>query len=438
MSNVRLVIGREYKTRVKKKSFIIMTFLAPLLFAGIFLLIFWLASSNETKEIEILDKSGLFTKTFVTNEEHRYVYIDTPLDSAKKHVENEAIDGLVYIPELNNLDMPEGIAFYSPGNPSIKLIGDLEIRIRHEIEDIKLIQSGLTQEILNSLKSSVSIHSINLAPSGEEKDSNSNAASAIGYIAGFIIYMFVFIYGAQCMRGVIEEKTSRIVEVLISSIRPFHLMMGKVIGIAAVGLTQIAMWIVLTGALWYAGVSIFVPYQENSKQAVEILRQDDQSTQPSVQETSSFEDFQNAMSSINIPLTLIYFVFYFLGGYLLYSALFAAVGSAVDSDADAQQFMLPITIPLTASIASLPGVILEPNGAFAFWMSMIPFTSPVIMMVRVPFEVPVWELISSMALLVSGFIFTIWIASRVYRVGILMHGTKVNFKILVKWFIMKN
>ncbi|MEP1094101.1 MAG: ABC transporter permease, partial [Cyclobacteriaceae bacterium] len=222
---------------------------------------------------------------------------------------------------------------------------------------------------------------------------------------------------------------------IISSVRPFNLMMGKVLGIAAVGFTQLAMWIVLTSVLASVGINVFSARAESAQQMTDAI---EQTTEQQAAIENPMDSILNAANSINIPLTLGAFVFYFLGGYLLYSALFAAVGSAVDSDADAQQFMFPITIPLIAAIASLGVVLMEPNGAFAFWMSMIPFTSPVVMMMRVPFGVPLWELGLSMVLLIAGFIFTIWLASRIYRIGILMHGTKVNYKVLAKWFMMKN
>ncbi len=436
MNNIGLIIAREYLTRVKKKSFIIMTFLAPLLFVGIFALIFWLSDQGgESKNIEVLDESGLFPELFVSDDDETYIYINSPLDSAKKHVENGIIDGLIYIPELSDLDSPDGVSFYAPGNPSISLVRSIERRIEGEIESIKLLRSGLTQEILDGLESDVSIHSINLSSSGEEKDSSSGTATGVGYVAAFMIYMFIFIYGAQCMRGVIEEKTSRIVEVIISSVRPFHLMMGKVIGIAAVGFTQLLMWIVLTAVLGSVGINVFSARMDASQQMTDAI---EQSADIQAQPENPVEDIMKSVNSINIPLTLGAFIFYFICGYLLYSALFAAVGSAVDSDADAQQFMFPITIPLIAAIASLGAVLIEPHGTFAFWMSMIPFTSPVVMMMRVPFGVPLWELGLSMVLLVAGFVFTIWLASRIYRIGILMHGTKVNYKVLAKWFMMKN
>lgn len=293
--------------------------------------------------------------------------------------------------------------------------------------------------MLETLDAHVDISTINLSGEGE-KESSSIGATAIGYISSFLIYIFIFIYGAQCMRGVIEEKTSRIIEVVISSVRPFQLMMGKVIGIAGVGLTQFLLWIILSFAVISAIGGVMGAEAMNPRTAqveqMEAMNIPQDENMNEIQE-DVFSKATAAIGSINIPLVIVSFLFFFLSGYLLYGALFAAIGSAVDSDADAQQFMLPVTIPLIMSIIALSAVLNDPNGTMAFWLSIIPFTSPVIMMMRVPFGVPAWELGLSMALMVGGFVFTIWLASRIYRVGILMHGTKVNYKILAKWFMMR-
>ena len=442
MSKIGLIISREYLARIKKKSFIIMTFLGPLLFAGIFVLIGWISTraGGNIKEIEVLDESGLFADTFISDDNLTFTYIRSTLDSAKKHVENELVNGLVYLPILDNLDKPKGIAFYASGNPSIKLINSIEKKVEAEIENIKLKNSGLTQGILDGLESEVSVRSINLSSTGKEKDSSSATATGVGYFTSLLIYIFIFLYGAQCMRGVIEEKTSRIVEVIISSVKPFHLMMGKVIGIAAVGFTQIGMWIILTGVLASVGFNILAARTEAAAGIDNVMSPPDAQAQlarENMPEDIS-DDIMKAVNSINIPLTIGAFIFFFIGGYLLYGALFAAVGSAVDSDADTQQFMLPITIPLVAAIVSLGSVLQEPNGPFALWMSMIPLTSPVVMMMRIPFGVPVAELLFSMILLIGGFILAIWLAGRIYRIGILMHGTRINYKVLLKWLLMKN
>ncbi|MEQ9302606.1 MAG: ABC transporter permease, partial [Marinoscillum sp.] len=240
------------------------------------------------------------------------------------------------------------------------------------------------------------------------------------------------------------EKTSRIIEVVIASVKPFQLMMGKVIGIAGVGLSQFILWIVLSigistvvGGIFTDGAKEMQKAQTEQLENLDVPQDEAQLAQQEATD-SLMADISGAIESINIPLVIVAFLFYFFGGYLLYGALFAAIGSAVDSDADAQQFMFPVTIPLIISIVSLNAIINDPNGSMAFWMSIIPFTSPVVMMMRVPFGVPAWELGLSMVLMVGGFFFTIWLASRIYRIGILMHGTKVNYKTLGKWIMMKN
>jgi ABC-2 type transport system permease protein len=309
-------------------------------------------------------------------------------------------------------------------------VRSIEKTIKNEIEELKLVQSGIAKEQLESLKTKVDINTISLSISGEEKESSSGAASVAGYIGSFLIYIFIFLYGAQIMRGVIEEKTSRILEIIISSVKPFQLMIGKIIGVAAVGLTQFGLWIILSFTITTIVTSVF-GIGGGGAEAGAMMADNKEAM-------SQMDTIFSSVSALNFPLIIAVFLFYFLGGYLLYGALFAAVGSAVDSDADSQQFMFPITVPLIFSIAVLGAVLNDPNGSLAFWMSIIPFTSPIVMMMRVPFGVPEWQLALSMVLLIGGFIFTTWVAGRIYRIGILMHGTKVNYKTLAKWFVMKN
>ncbi len=420
-----------------------MTLLGPLLFAATIILPIYLASSTaEKKTIQILDKSGLFIEVFKDEEDYTFIMDSTiSLDEAKSKVFTGEVDGLLYIPALT-IESPDGVALFSASNPSLSTVGSLRGKLEDKIESIKLINSGIDRAVLDNLNASVAISTINLSETGSEKESSSEAAFGIGYLTSFMIYIFIFIYGAMCMRGVIEEKTSRIIEVMISSVKPFYLMMGKVIGIAGVGLTQFVLWIILTIGIFTLGGSIFSTSKaaEIRTPPMEQMGVDPEKIEemnPPVNE-DVFSKIKGAVGSINIPLVIISFLFYFCSGYLLYGALFAAVGSAVDSDADAQQFMLPVTIPLIISIISIGAILNDPNGPVAFWLSMIPFTAPIIMMVRVPFGVPGWQLILSMLLMIGGFLFTIWLGSRIYRVGILMHGTKVNYKVLAKWFMMKN
>lgn len=438
MNKVLLVISREYLSRVRKKSFIVMTLLAPLLFGGFFFIIAWTATKEiDTKSIQVIDESGMFGEAFIDNEASTFDYSEESLDEGKGAVLSGAYDGLLYIPKLD-VDKPEGVVFYSASNPSIGLIASLGKKLEVKIESEKLHRSGIDQAVIDALEADVDISTINLSGGGDEKESSSIGATVVGYVASFLIYIFIFVYGTQIMRGVVEEKTSRIIEVMIASVRPFQLMMGKVIGIAGVGLSQFILWILLTVTVnVVSGGFIASRAMESGTQKTAEY----QDVEPSVQdevEQSLYKELNSAVESIDIPMVVVAFLFYFLTGYLLYGALFAAIGSAVDSDADAQQFMLPVTMPLIASIVILSAVLNDPNGSLAFWMSMIPFTSPVVMMMRVPFGVPVWELCLSMVLMIGGFLFTIWVASRIYRIGILIHGTKVNYKVLAKWFLMKN
>ncbi len=440
MNNIGLIIAREYLSRVRKKSFIIMTILAPLIFGGFVFIVGWTAAKgSDTKSIQVVDESGLFADVFVDSDKDEFDYTTNQLEDAKAKVLLGDYDGLLYIPKMD-VDDPKGVMYYAPNNPSIGMVSGLSHKIEAEIENIKLRRSGLDKEVLESLKADVDISTINLGESGDEKESSSIGATAVGYVAAFLIYMFIFVYGAMCMRGVVEEKTSRIIEVVISSVKPFQLMMGKVIGIASVGLTQFVLWIILTITISsVAGIAFMDTKAQLDKQqteqmeAMEIPQADLPQNDPNI-----MDKLTDAVDSINMPMVVVSFLFYFLAGYLLYGALFAAIGSAVDSDADAQQFMFPVTVPLIFAIIMLSAVLNDPNGTLAFWLSIIPFTSPVIMMMRVPFGVPVWELALSMVLMVGGFLFTIWLASRIYRIGILMHGTKVNYKTLGKWIMMKN
>jgi ABC-2 type transport system permease protein len=444
MNKIGLIIQREYLTRVRKRSFIVMTILGPILFGGMFATIIWMSTrEGDEKIIEVIDESGHFDQKFQDTQELLFVYTNSNVDEAKAVLSESDRFGILHIPPLD-LEQPRNIAFFSESSPGIDLVSSLEKTIKNEIEDIKLSQSGIDKETLEGLKTDIDIATIRLTDSGE-KEANTGVAAFIGYIAAFMIYMFVFIYGAQVMRGVIEEKSNRIVEVIVSSVKPFQLMVGKIIGIAAVVLTQMALWIILTFGITtviggFMGPELAAKQQQDMEQMNQAMVTQTE-VEGSMEADSSGTLYARVMSGIgtmNIANILLSLIFYFLGGYLLYAALFAAVGSASESDADTQQFMFPITIPLIIAIASLAAVLKDPHGSLAFWLSMVPFTSPVVMMMRIPFDVPLWEQLLSMVLLVLGFLFTTWLAGRIYRIGILMHGSKVNYRTLAKWFMMRN
>lgn len=444
MKNILLVLQREYLVRVKKKSFIIMTFLAPLLFVGFYAAVIWIAiGSTDTKTIQVLDESGLFAQQFKDTESLRFSYISEPLDSAKNSFKTSEANALVYIPQ-DVLDNPKNVRIYAAKNVSLDLKSDIEKTIERQIENIKLTEAGITRKILEDARVNVSSETISLNEEGE-KSSSSGAATAIGGICAFLIYISVFVYGTQVMRGVTEEKTSRIVEVIISSVKPYQLMMGKIIGVALVGLTQFVLWIVLTVLLTTAAGYVFSDKLGNDPDKMRAQVEQVQKGMPgsamnaaaSAGPENPISEVLGAVNSLNIPYIVACFLFYYLGGYLLYSALFGAVGAAVDNDADTQQFMLPITLPIVFSFIFAQMALRDPDGGLAFWTSIIPFTSPIVMMVRIPFGVPAWELALSMALLVLGFMGTTWLAARIYRVGILMYGKKVSYKELAKWLFYK-
>jgi ABC-2 type transport system permease protein len=444
MNSILLVIKREYLTRVKKKSFIIMTFLGPILMASVWIIPFVLMTQSEgTKVIEVLDESGIFYSQFKDTDDVRFVYISDNLQSAREKIEDSENFGILYIP-MPDSALPGNAFLYSNSDPGLSMKTYIQSSLNKIIENKKLLDVyGIESEQLASVKGNINLTVRDLET---EEDSFTELSWALGFIGGFLIYMFIFMYGAQVMRGVIEEKTNRIVEVIVSSVKPFQLMTGKIVGIAMVGLTQFLLWIILTLMI----VGIFSAAY--STQITEVkstgaisdpgqLFPSDPVTGQLEESTFNLEDseqlatFVEIFSSINYGLLIFSFLFFFVGGYLLYAALFAAIGSAVDSEADTQQFMFPITIPLVISIiVGLSFVLNNPDGSVAWWFSIIPFTSPVVMMIRIPFGINLYtDLIPSMILLIAGFLFTTWLAAKIYRTGILMYGKKVTYKELWKW-----
>jgi ABC-2 type transport system permease protein len=441
MNIISLIIKREYITRVRKKSFIIMTILGPVLMASIFIVPLLLSKydENEISRIQVIDESGLFSGKLPDSPNMEFQMDTMSLPVAKAIFNPDKHTAILYIPS-NVINNTGSILMFSGKQPNINLVTTIERTIQKEIENMKLKAQGINQETLDQIKTRVRINTRKLTEAGEE-ESSAGLTTAVGLIGGVLIYMFIFLYGAQVMRGVIEEKTNRIVEVIISSVRPFQLMMGKIIGIALVGLTQFLLWIILTVAISSVISTVFVDKNQISRQM--MYKQSPlgtplpESGSVSAANTDEMSEVMNSMNSINFPLLIGAFLFYFLGGYLLYGALFAAIGSAVDGESDTQQFMLPITIPLILSFVVAQSILQNPESKIGFWFSMVPLTSPVVMMVRIPFGVAPWELALSMVLLIAGFIVTTWLAARIYRTGILMYGKKVNWKELGKWLFYK-
>ncbi len=409
-----------------------MSIVGPVLLGLLMIVPIWLATmDNETKTVQVLDESGFFAGKLESTTEHQFIMVSGSLEETKSAFMKSDEDALLYIPRFD-LENPQGIKLYAPSNPSLEMQTDLQKMLRAKIEAQRFKQSGIDKDLLENIKTPVSIATVNLTEEGET-NTNSAVSTAIGLIGAVLIYFFIFLYGVQIMRGVIEEKTNRIVEVIISSVKPFQLMMGKIIGIALVGLTQLLIWVVLSLA-----ISTFVSKKFEVDRFSDAQIEKTMATTTDVKQAEEMNKIMSSLDTIPIVSILATFLFYFLGGYLLYGALFGAVGAAVDNETDTQQFMLPLTIPLILSFVIAQSVVMkDPNGSLAFWLSIVPFTSPIIMMVRMPFGVPAWELFLSMGLLILGFIFTTWLAARIYRVGILMYGKKPSYAELSKWLFYR-
>lgn len=431
MHKVLLVIQREYLARVKKKSFLIATVLTPLIFPAILAVFVWIAVEEKENQslrvIEVVDESGLFFME--SSEQYAFSSSSKTLEEAKALVLEGERYGVLYLPKME-LSAPQGIQFYGIENPSTALIGYLEAALKRKVEDLRLYAKGIDPAVLKEIRTQVKIQSLTLGEAGEEVISDATVNYALGFLAGILIYLFIFIYGNQIMQGVIEEKSTRIVEILVSSLRPFQLMMGKIVGIGAVGLTQFLIWVFLVGTLSTLVMGV-LGLQMPQQQAMEMANPELMATAP---EAGDLGGILQVIHGIDFVTLIVAFIFFFLGGYLLYGALFAAVGAAVDVPSDAQQFMFPITIPLLIGYMGLFVFVLQdPSSSVSFWLSIVPLTSPIAMMGRISFGVPFWELALSMGLLVFGFLGTTWIASKVYRIGILMHGTKPTYQTLLKW-----
>jgi ABC-2 type transport system permease protein len=447
MNKISVIIKREYVTRVRKKSFIIMTILAPLLMAAIIIVptILMVNQGGEFKRIAVIeDNSDLFKNVIKNTDEVEFVYLEnTKVDDLKNTFEKAGYYGILYIsPELVNT--PNAVELISKKQPPIGLLQHIESSLEKEIERQKLLAFKIENldEIMKTIKTNVSIQTKNIDSTGAVKKTSTGIAMALAYILGFLMYMLVFIFGSQVMRGVIEDKTSRVVEVIISSVKPVQLMMGKIVGIALVGLTQFLIWIFLTlGIVTVLKTTLLA--DKNIAQVTQTVPQSlmagDQQTANVAQTTTvspELAEFSKMFdSAMNQPwlLIIVAFIFYFITGYLLYASVFAAIGSAVDNETETQQFMLPVTIPIILALMVAMGTMQNPESPLAFWCSMIPLTSPIVMMARIPFGVPYWQIAVSMLLMLVTFAAFVWMAAKVYRTGILMYGKKTSWKEMWKW-----
>ncbi len=435
MKKIWLIIQREYLTRVRKKSFVIMTLLGPVLMAALVILPVYLAeNSTSNANVAVLDETGWFIHKFHDQQKIHFYYVNTGLGEAKATALAKG-DMLLYIPQTR-LNLPENAELFSIKQPGLFVGSYIKSVMKDVVENKKLLARGIDPAVIKSIKAPIRLVTIKVSEEGVEKKSNTDVEAGLAMFSGFLIYMFVFMYGAQVLRGVMEEKQNRIVEVIISSVKPFQLMMGKIIGVGLVGLTQFLLWIVLTFTL--VGIFQSGVFQGDVAHGLQMVTQQAQvSGQASAAAGPTggmaVAEISALLSSVNFTAMVLSFVFYFLGGFLLYASLFAAVGGAIDHDADAQQFMLPISLPLIFSIVMVGVVASQPDGPLAFWLSIIPFTSPVVMMMRIPFGVPYWQVGLSAGLLLLTFVFTTYLAGKIYRIGILIYGKKVGYSDLWKW-----
>ena len=435
MNKILLVIQREYLTRIQKKSFWIASLLGPILITAIYAVPIWLATQDkEVKRIEILDESGLFQTTDLVDKEVEFKLVNKPVSDLKGSFSKEGYTAFVHLPK-DLLTHSEDIKIYSEKNLSLPLKSSIERVIEKKVRAILMKDAGIASEVYEKTQIEVSSETITVSEKGDETSSSSGGAMILAGVMGMLLYITLLLYGSQVMNGVIEEKSSRIIEVIISSIKPYQLMLGKILGVGMVGLTQFLLWIVLTFGLSQVASTFYGT--SPVKQKMEQIKKGDPEVAKKMDDASPMAEVTKVIESTNIPLVVGGFLFYFLFGYLLYSSLFAAIGSAVESAAEAQQFTFIVMLPIILAFIMAQFTMQDPDSTMAFWASMIPFTSPINMMVRLPYGVPMWELATSMILLVLGFLGCSWVSARIYRVGILMYGKKITVKEMAKWLFYK-
>ncbi|TXI82039.1 MAG: ABC transporter permease [Flavobacteriales bacterium] len=437
MNKIKLIIWREFITRVRKPSFLIMTILGPVLIAGGILLTTYLASQEATTHhVLVIDTEGVIGTRLRDTDDVKFLldgqaWTDSAFKASPYTVRVNLLPNVLNVPQAD---------LYYKSLPSEFAMGTIRNELEKAIEQAKLRDANIDKEAYDRVRKPLDLRKFDIEEVGTQSFAQERAL--IGFFFGYFMFIFIFMYGVQVMRGVMEEKQNRIVEVLISSVKPFQLMMGKIIGIALVGFIQFILWIVMTTTMIGVGTSLiaadkFAPAQL-AEQGMTTEVQAQLEKAQAGQAAFDQEEILGPLRQIDIPLILAVFLFYFIGGYLLYSSLLAAIGSAVDSETDTQQFMFPVTMPMIAAIIIAQMAVYNPESPAVFWSSIIPFTSPIVMMVRVAMgSAPTWQLILSMALLVAAFIGTTWVAGRIYRTGILMYGKKVNWKELGKWLFYK-
>lgn len=447
MRNIKTIIGREYLTRVKKKSFLLTTFIVPILFAALCILpsVIMFMAKDTGKKVAVVDQSGIVMSYLVDTDAVDYQdYSAEPADSMKANFEELGLDVLVIVSPLDTAAKTVSVSSYSPKPLSMELKEGVQSKVNDAVEDYRLALYDITdlKQIMEDVKANISMSTYTMDESGEEKITSSEVYMIISMILSIIIYMFIAMFSGMVMQSVIEEKASRVVEVLVSSVKATELMFGKIIGVACVALTQFFLWIVLTLVL-VGGFSAFVGFDSlmgdtaQTEQMMEMTAQmggvDMAEMTAAMQEEEGLGAVLSTLKDINWVQMIFAFIIYFALGYLLYASLFAAIGSAVENEADTTQLQMPITLPLMLAFFIALYAFNAPDSQIVWWGSMIPFTSPIVMLARIPFGVPMWELALSIALLVMTFGACGWLSAKIYKIGILMFGKKTTFKDLWKW-----
>ena len=447
MRNISIIISREYLTRVKKKSFLLTTFLVPILFAALCTLpsVIMFMAKDTGKKIAVVDQSGVVMPYFVDTEAVDYEdYSSESAEEMKTRFKDLSLDALIVVSPMDSAAKTVSVASYSEKPLSVDLKEGISSKVNEAVEDyrISLYEMGDLKQILDDVQADVSIATYTLGESGEEKITSSEVYMIISMLLSMIIYMFIAMFSGMVMQSVIEEKASRVVEVLVSSVKATELMFGKIIGVACVALTQFFLWIVLTLVLVgafsaFAGFDSFAGDPAQTEQMMEMTAQmggaDVAEMTAAISEQDGMGAVMSTLKDINWVQMILAFVVYFALGYLLYASFFAAIGSAVENEADTNQLQMPVTVPLLLAFFVAIYAFNAPDSPIVWWCSMIPFTSPIVMLSRIPFGVPGWELALSIALLVGTFIACGWMSAKIYKIGILMFGKKTTFKDLWKW-----
>lgn len=440
MSATGIIIGREFRERVMKKSFIITTILTPLLLVGIMVGTTLIMALNvgEAKHIAVVDRSGTIAPALVSTESIVYEPTDRTPEELRAEG-SEQLYGFLVVGE-NIIDDPSDVALYSFSTSTMEVESNIANDIESIIEDVRLRAYDIENlpQIMEEVKADVYLRSYKLGDEEQaDKESSSSFAFGLAYIFSFIMYMFVMIYGAMVMQGVIEEKSSKVLEVMVSTVRPYQLMMGKILGIASVAVLQFLIWVLIIGVAGTLVMQFMVPAELVEGAAAVSAGTADLSQMGGV-DSEVATILANATDFGFLLKFFGCFLLYFLGGYLLYAAMYAAVGSAVDNIQDTQQFQTPITLPIIIGLVVMIYAMKEPHAPISVWCSMIPLTSPIVMMARLPFDVPTWQIILSLAILAASFAAMVWVAAKIYRIGIFMHGRKPSYKDLYRWITMKD